>query len=330
MEAIKMHLTVLPPRLNIATILRPNIGVMAHPVLRQLFYTERNEDSFFCITKTEYELSLVLEDKYLKEVLKFADSNHLKDCIEYWPQNWIALRTDLGSSGADNGESVVNSLAKTLSAADITIFYLSTYSSDYCLVEEHNVEKALQVLRQEFKLIVEGEELITSSFDKLNRYPNDLEPMESPRAESKKRKLFFHDTDLQLACVSPESVASLSVFLMKCFFFTKSWSKIISFIQIEGEISLLGDYRYFEDLPEEQNALLSKYSESWKAFSIGEELGYSESGIVYSISSPLSACNTSIFYLSTFRTDFCLVIASDVENSVHTLKTHFSLENKRE
>ena len=100
MEAIKMHLTVLPPRLNIATILRPNIGVMAHPVLRQLFYTERNEDSFFCITKTEYELSLVLEDKYLKEVLKFADSNHLKDCIEYWPQNWIALRTDLGSSGA--------------------------------------------------------------------------------------------------------------------------------------------------------------------------------------------------------------------------------------
>lgn len=41
-----------------------------------------------------------MEDKYLQFVLKYAESNNLSKCIEIWPQNWIALRTDLGSAGA--------------------------------------------------------------------------------------------------------------------------------------------------------------------------------------------------------------------------------------
>lgn len=51
------------------------------------------------MTKTEYELSFVMEDKYLQSVLQYTNSNDLKGCIEVWPQNWIALRTDLGSAG---------------------------------------------------------------------------------------------------------------------------------------------------------------------------------------------------------------------------------------
>jgi len=305
--------------------------VMTHPILQQLLYTERSDDSFFCVTKTEYEVSIVIEDKHMQEMQQYIEKNKLLDCIEVWPQNWIALRTDLGSSGAGNNESVVNSLAKALSGAGITIFYLSTYSSDYCLVEEQTVGRALQVLRSEFKLIIEGEDMITS-IEKLK--PKETIEANIPAApvEVTKRKLFFHSCDLKLACISPSSISDLSVFLMQCLFFERSEiCKIISFIQIEGEISLLGDDRFFKELPSSLAGLLSEYSETWKAFSIGEQpLGYSESGIVHSISSPLAACNTSIFYMSTFRTDYCLVIASDIENSLHTLKNHFLLENKRD
>ena len=75
-----------------------------------------------------------MEKKAIAQIDTFAAHHGLSDAVQIWPQNWIALRTDLGSSGADTNGSVINSLARPLAQAKITIFYLSTYSSDYCLV----------------------------------------------------------------------------------------------------------------------------------------------------------------------------------------------------
>ena len=70
----------------------------------------------------------------------------------------------------------------------------------------------------------------------------------------------------------------------------------------------MGDVKFFRTIKPNMVSLLSWYSESWRVFSIGDQpLGYSESGIVNSISSPLAKHSTSIFYMSTFRTDYCLV-----------------------
>ena len=85
------------------------------------------------MTKTEHELSLVMEKEQTALLQNFATEQGIEG-IEVWPQDWIALRTDLGSSGADSNETVVNSLAQPLARAKISIFYMSTYSSDYCLV----------------------------------------------------------------------------------------------------------------------------------------------------------------------------------------------------
>ena len=87
----------------------------------------------FGMTKTEHELSLVMEKDQIGVLRSFAAENGIEG-IEVWPQDWIALRTDLGSSSADSNETVVNSLAQPLARAKISIFYMSTYSSDYCLV----------------------------------------------------------------------------------------------------------------------------------------------------------------------------------------------------
>lgn len=70
----------------------------------------------------------------------------------------------------------------------------------------------------------------------------------------------------------------------------------------------MGDVKFFQTIKPNTVSLLSLYSETWRVFSIGDQpLGYSESGIVHSISAPLSEHDTSIFYMSTFRTDYCLV-----------------------
>lgn len=103
-----------------------------------------------------------------------------------------------------------------------------------------------------------------------------------------------------------------------------SATNLVSFIQIENEVSLLGDESFYDELPSDLSGLVSEYSENWRAFSIGEQpLGYTESGIVHSISAPLSACNTSIFYMSTFRTDYCLVSWKKQNKYVYGLDNKF-------
>jgi len=326
---IRMHLTILPTKLNIASISGSQTSLLIHPLVSQFLYTNRDEDSFFSITKTEHEISLVIEDQHLQSIIQFANDNNLNACIDKWPQNWIALRTDLGSSGGDNNGSVVNSLAQPLSDANITIFYVSTYSSDYCLVEEHNVERALKVLRNEFKVLIEGEELIKTM---TQEGPKESFTIQTKSEDTKHRKLFFYDTELHLARISSENISQLAVFLLGGFFFdTCKTATIISFIQIEGEVSLMGDVKFFQTIKPNVVSYLSLYSESWRVFSIGDQpLGYSESGIVHSISAPLAERETSIFYMSTFRTDYCLVTSSDAENSLSILKQHFTVEHKRD
>ncbi|MBU0546723.1 ACT domain-containing protein [Patescibacteria group bacterium] len=41
---------------------------------------------------------------------------------------------------------IVSSLSKPLAEAEISIFYISTYETDYVLVEEKNLEKAKEIL----------------------------------------------------------------------------------------------------------------------------------------------------------------------------------------
>ena len=82
-------------------------------------------------------------------------------------------------------------------------------------------------------------------------------------------------------------------------------------METEGEVSLLIDRKLLQHLPEETLSSLSVYSDHWKAFSVGDQpLGYTESGIVASISAPLSQCEANVLYMSTFRTDYCLVGAT--------------------
>lgn len=87
--------------------------------------------SFCSITRTEDELSIILpQDKIPGGVL-----------VE---KNWRAFKVQgpLGFSLT----GIVSSLSKPLADAKISIFYISTYETDYLLVEEKNLEKAKKIL----------------------------------------------------------------------------------------------------------------------------------------------------------------------------------------
>ena len=65
---------------------------------------------------------------------------------------------------------------------------------------------------------------------------------------------------------------------------------------------------------------LNAYKESWKIIKVADgPLGFDETGIVKDYASALATAKVSIFYLSTFLTDYILVHRMDLKKAVNTL-----------
>jgi len=90
------------------------------------------EDISFCsITRTKEELSVVCpQDKIPAGVMA--------------EKGWKAFM--LGGDLAISSVGVIASLAKPLADAGISIFNVSTYETNYILVEEKNIDEAVRVL----------------------------------------------------------------------------------------------------------------------------------------------------------------------------------------
>ena len=87
--------------------------------------------NFSSIAKTRNELSIVCpQDKIPGGILA--------------EKNWRALKVKGPLGFVLPG--IVASLATPLAKAKISIFYISTYETDYLLVNEENLEKAIKIL----------------------------------------------------------------------------------------------------------------------------------------------------------------------------------------
>ena len=117
---MKLTLSILPEKLGICHFER-NSEIL-----------DWAKDISFCsITRTKDELSIVCpQDKIPAGVLAERD--------------WRAFKVQgpLGFSLT----GIVASLAKPLAEAEISIFYVSTYETDYLLVEDKNLAKAKEIL----------------------------------------------------------------------------------------------------------------------------------------------------------------------------------------
>ena len=87
--------------------------------------------SFCAITMTDEELSIVCPEAAVPDSV-FCDRG--------WRCLKIAGRLDLAETG------VLYALARPLAEAKISIFALSTFNTDYLLVKEKDLERAIHVL----------------------------------------------------------------------------------------------------------------------------------------------------------------------------------------
>ena len=123
-----MELKILDNKLKVVK-LKPN-EIVPEIVYKQEFYS---------ITKTYEELSVVIDEHV----------NILSNVVEY---NWKAIKIvgtlDFSLIG------ILSKISNILARAEISIYALSTYNTDYILVKSDKLEKAIKVLKQnEYKFI---------------------------------------------------------------------------------------------------------------------------------------------------------------------------------
>ncbi len=91
------------------------------------------KQEFYSITKTNEELSIVVDE----------DIDIQSDIIEY---NWRAMKIvgtlDFSLIG------ILSRISTILAQAEIAIFAISTYNTDYILLKANKLEKAIEVLKQ--------------------------------------------------------------------------------------------------------------------------------------------------------------------------------------
>ncbi len=95
-------------------------------------------DIFYSITKTEDELSVVTLE------------NNVRVCPER-EDGWRIIKIlgplEFGMVG------VVSKISSTLAVNRISIFVISTFDTDYFLVKDENMAKALKLLKYDYKIV---------------------------------------------------------------------------------------------------------------------------------------------------------------------------------
>ncbi len=95
---------------------------------------------FFSITRTEDELSLVCPEDILPDNITAE-------------KDWRALKVN--GTLAFSLTGILSSIIVPLAEAEIGIFALSTFNTDYVLIKECNLVKALSILSKHYKIITE-------------------------------------------------------------------------------------------------------------------------------------------------------------------------------
>jgi len=297
-----MQVTLLPYGLHVLSVPAAQVPRMAYPLVRLLVHAA-GEDRFLSLSKTATELSLVLDEGLFRQLEADVDLLQL-DARPYkcWPQRWVAMQVDQGASVSDDEEAVVFSLSEPMASENISIYYLSTFDADYCLVQEGQLRRAVAVLRAHHSVILEGEAFFADK-PLAEGGANGDQGCSCENLPSVQLRLL--DCSLSLAKLPPATLPLLAATLLDLFL--TGPAQVLSYTEVDCEASLVLCEEAMRRLPEGVAEDVNLYSAAWTALAVIGPLGYAECGIVRTISEPLLKGGLEIFYLSTFSTDLCLV-----------------------
>ncbi|XP_078694798.1 cytosolic arginine sensor for mTORC1 subunit 2-like [Branchiostoma floridae x Branchiostoma belcheri] len=317
-----MELYVLEHRLQVGSIPRGAIAPFTHGLVKLILLRDKTKCKFLSLTRTADEYSIIIDQEGLKELEPLSDQLSLVNSV------WYAQNVSAGALGSGPGKAsgitkIAKALILPLAEAQVPVFVMSTYQTDFILVQEKDLDTSIECLRSHFKIFreVEGDTIeVPNSGSKGETTPT--------RGEANSREighpLVAPPTRFSVTSLDPDTLPKVATILLDILFYADpspdgSEADFFSFSIIDGDISLVMDTETLTRFP--SNALFtSATGECWKMIKIGAvPLGFDECGIVAQVSEPLAEADISMYYISTYRYDHTLVPEEEMDGVVKVL-----------
>eukprot|EP01102_Stenamoeba_stenopodia_P019467 TRINITY_DN7361_c0_g1_i1.p1 TRINITY_DN7361_c0_g1~~TRINITY_DN7361_c0_g1_i1.p1 ORF type:complete len:324 (+),score=56.43 TRINITY_DN7361_c0_g1_i1:210-1181(+) len=302
-ERKEITITILPFSVRLCSIKKEDKERLAYSIIKTFFFPP-NTRRCFSYLETETEVRLIIG-----EALAYFP----QDTIQVSPESWKALQICVGESGY-TGMSI-SALSAPLASEKISIFYLSTFSEDFILVQEHKLEAAVNCLRKNFNVEFDGADNLP-----LANVPRGQHHDPSPAVQTfspQSLQLSTMPTRLFLASLSKENISRNVHHLLKIFMYTQVDSSFFfSFTETEEEVTLLLTEKLLQLFPE--GALV--VTDCWRPLKRVVKRGFNEMGIVSALSKPLADVHIPTLYISSYETSYLLVPEKQMEEAIRCLR----------
>jgi len=143
-----MSISLLPVRLQLLTFPKESLKYVTHAILKNVLF---KKNKFFSYTENSMEISIIAD---VETIEKDFPKNNSPTCpgICICEDPFRALQID-NEYGLEMSGKRINDLSAPLAQAGISIFYLSTYQTDFIFVKEKRIPLVVSVLKNSFQFI---------------------------------------------------------------------------------------------------------------------------------------------------------------------------------
>ncbi|KAF9436776.1 GATS protein-like 3 [Entomortierella beljakovae] len=275
---------------------------------------------FFSYAETDKEVSLILDQSYV--------SGFPEGTLSVCNVVWRALQIEPGDSGLGSDE-VIARVSKPLADNNVSIIPGSVTSLHDALLLDSTTQERRQSLDSDGATRpVSGTEFDIPNISSLSLSNTTKEdPSEQHGYQSIKPRHQYianYPHRLHIASMEESLMDVLAIKLLESIFFDQRQAsalilseRFFSFTRTDNSLSLIMDDVTMSLFPEHT---LNTHEGDWRLISIGEgPLGFDECGIVSEFSLPLCDSKISLFYLSTFCSDYIMVSDEDFEQALACL-----------
>jgi len=303
------RLKVLPHRLALAALQKEQLASCTHALLKVLLFP-KSQGGFFSFTDSSDDITLVLED----------------DCVPLFPaeslqctsQRWRAIKFDEGPLGFES-TGIVSSVATPLAKAKICLYYVSSFTTGYTLVEENMLESAIQCLKTAGftfnDLVLPHPPTLVPATQKINTT--------SPSSAKTQMVISPLPYKLYMANLPKQSTGEHAKLLIQLLCYTEGGDRFFSFTETPDEVSLILDMQSVGIFSE---GTLTTCSLAWRILQICEgSYGSHGSETISKFAQPLADACISIFNVSTYYNDYTLIGEENMEKSLTELRKRLNI-----
>ncbi|KAI7872492.1 hypothetical protein BDF14DRAFT_1753944 [Spinellus fusiger] len=305
-------ISVLPCKVKLLHFPRSLLVHATHAIVKTCFLNEStNPDHFFSFTENAYEVSIVADKDTIDQYFLPALSATHCQSIDTSTETYRVLQVD-GEGGQDSSGKRINDLSSPLAQNKFSIFYMSTYQTDFVLIKERHLHCALQVLQDHGFEVEEGPDAPLFS----PTPPPLAAATTPPSSPCNAFESYVLEDELRCVGLNPHMRSHYTTTLLKMICYPEMMpgtkhkqTRFFSYTASSDGISLVAD-RHVLDLFDEEQIFQDEDTQSYlRVIQVNlADAGLDRCGIVRSISHPLATeAHINLMYLSTFKSANILV-----------------------